>query len=434
MSFFYSLIIIGLMMLLNAVFAAYEMALASIPRVRLQFLVNQKSKTAKDALFMKENMEASLAVVQVGITLVGAIAAATGGFNISEKLVPFFIERLGILKFWADFLGIIFVVLPLSALTIIFAELIPKTIAINNKEFVCLFLSPFMKIIFIFIEPVIRFLESLVKNIINLLTSVFGLKNKISSVKQIDELLIAASMAREDKLIGAREEKIVLSAAGFSYRKIKEIVIPISEVVSVPLDASLEKALVLAHLDMHTRFLVRENSIVKGYLNFKDIIAALHINPSEPTVKGIMRPIRIVDDDAAIAQVLEIMIQEKQHIVLVKDKTKQIDLGMVTLEDIIEELVGDIEDEFDKLPNCINVFGKGWLVGGGVSIGRLKEVLGEDVFKSFDNNLKFADWCCQIAGVDLKGTDTFEKDMLSVTIRKLRRKKVSEAIVSKINI
>ncbi len=135
--------VIAGMILLNSVFAAYEIALASISLARLQLLVRENRPGARVSLYMKENMEASLAVVQLGITLVGATAGATGGASAVEMIAPHF-EALGLAPGLAEFLAIAVVVLPLSVATIVVGELVPKVFALRNKEWVCLSLSPAM--------------------------------------------------------------------------------------------------------------------------------------------------------------------------------------------------------------------------------------------------------------------------------------------------
>ena len=170
-----------------------------------------------------------------------------------------------------------------------------------------------------------------------------------------------------------------MSAAQLSLRPIKEIMIPVADICMIPQNSTLSDALILAHLDMHTRFPVCENindpQTIQGYINFKDIIAALKINPEDPTIKGTIRPLIKFVDTTPISKVLERMIQEKLHIGLVENAQKQI-IGMITQEDIIEELVGEIEDEFDRLPNHIHPYGNQWLVGGAVPMSALAKTMG----------------------------------------------------------
>ena len=167
MPFIYEIIVIGFMLVVNAVFAAYEMALASISRARLIVLVNRKRKGATEAAFMKDRMEASLAVVQVGLTLGGAVAAATGGLGVTENVVPYLKIDLAIPTPWAEILGLVFLIVPLSTITIVFAELVPKVYALNNREWICLTLSPVMKVLSFIAYPVISILEKIVKWILS---------------------------------------------------------------------------------------------------------------------------------------------------------------------------------------------------------------------------------------------------------------------------
>jgi putative hemolysin len=122
------------MLAVNAVFAAYEMALASVSRASLEVLLQAKRRGARCAVYMKDRMEGSLAVIQLGITLAGAIAAATGGAAADEWLSPWLIDTFALSSGAAEFVALVLLVVPLSAVTIIFAELIPKMVGINNKE------------------------------------------------------------------------------------------------------------------------------------------------------------------------------------------------------------------------------------------------------------------------------------------------------------
>ncbi|MDP2654251.1 MAG: hemolysin family protein [Candidatus Omnitrophota bacterium] len=435
MSIIFELIVIALMLAFNAVFAAYEMALASISRARLTILVTQKRKGAEDAIYMKDRMEASLAVIQVGITLVGAIAAAVGGSGATEILAPVLESRLGIPETLADILSLIFIILPLSALTITFAELIPKTYALNHNVWVCLKLSPGMRILYHVMYPAITVLERIVKSVMTLAAKKASPQIRADDQLGLHELTAAVSLARTSRLIGAREEKIVLSAAQLSVRPVREIMLPIADVSVIPLACTLSEALVRAHMDMHTRFPVsgqeKDPQTIQGYINFKDIIAALKINPNDPSIRGIIRPIKTVLADTPISSVLEKMMQEKLHITMVGSHSGRI-LGMITLEDIIEELVGEIEDEYDRLPAYIHPLSGGWIVGGGVPMTTLAITIGMKWTSAQDGEalMRFADWFERQTKKRVAGGETVEINGFQFTVRKFRRKKLSEAVIN----
>lgn len=133
---------------------------------------------------------------------------------------------------------------------------------------------------------------------------------------------------------------------------IREAMLPADCIRMVDATASVADALTAAHLDMHTRFPVTERpgdpQGIIGYVNFKDLVAILRLSPSEPSVRGIVRAIPGLPVNGSVAASLDRLIREQTHIALVRDAAGAV-VGMVTLEDIMEELVGDIQDEFDSL-------------------------------------------------------------------------------------
>ncbi len=437
MEFVNEIIIICVMIIFNAFFSAYEMALASISRTRLTYLVHTKKKGSLEALFMKDRMEASLAVVQLGITLVGAIAAATGGASVTELLDPYFQKNFGLSENIAEILSLAVLIIPLSAFTIIFAELIPKTFALKNSEWVVLKLSTVMKYFTFIAYPVVSSMENIVKAAIRFIGRKTPNTNSTSDTQSsLHELTAALSLARTSRLIDAQQEKIVISAAQLSLRPIKDIMIPTADICIIPQNSTLAEALIQAHLDMHTRFPVCENTndpqTIQGYVNFKDIMAALKINPEEPTIKGIIRPIKKFEEHTVISKVLERMIQEKLHISLIENAEGKV-TGMITQEDIIEELIGEIEDEFDRLPTHIHPYGNQWLVGGAVPMSSLTKTLGIELPPSSANegDLKLADWGQRQHTKPFSGGEVIAGNGFQITVRKLRRKKISEAFVTK---
>ena len=431
----FQLLIIFLMLCCNAVLAAYEMALASISLGRLALLVEQKKRGAVEAAFMKGRIEASLAVVQLGITLVGAVAAATGGLGVQDSLAPWLMRVIGANATMAEIISLVCLVIPLSAVTIVFAELVPKVLALQHKEKVCLILSPFMKLLYQVTAPVISIFERVVKAVSRFAGRRMGARPLGEHQEGLSELRAAAGLARSMRLIGKREEKIVLSAAQLAVRSLTEIMLPAGEICTIPLASTLTEALIKAHLEMHTRFPVceKENDpdTIKGYVNFKDIMSALQLNPQDPSLKGIVRPIPSYSAEMTISQALGLLMQEKSHIALVVSAGQRVQ-GMITLEDIIEELVGDIEDEFDHLGTHVFAFSGGWIMGGGIPMNTVALSLGISWPQPI-GQVKIPtlnEWCAQQLGRIPKASETIQTPQFSVLIRKIRRNKVAEAVVS----
>lgn len=432
------LVVMVSMIAVNSVFAGYEIALASISVSRLQVMIRENRTGARAALYMKENMEGSLATVQLGITLVGAIAAATGGAGAEAKIVPLLQETFQMSVGVAEFLAIALVVLPLTVVTIIFGELIPKVFALRNKEWVCLRMSPAMRWFAWSVGPVVWFLENTVMTFMRLggrWQARLDEQMKTEAA-ELQELRASVALARTSRLIGAQEEKIILGAAALSQRPVREIMLPASGINMLDVNASIADCLVAAHLDMHTRFPVAERAgdpqSLIGYVNFKDIVAHMRLAPHESSLRGILRTITSFREDTPVSTCLEALMRERTHIALVRNGSGQV-VGMVTLEDMIEELVGEIEDEYDRLPVQGVPSGGGWVVGGGIALSRLRELtnldLTVDLPPSGARNLN--EWVVGHLGKPVKGGEVLERGDVRVVVRKVRRQKVLEAQVGR---
>jgi putative hemolysin len=419
------------MIAINSVFAAYEIALASLGLARLDTLARENRRGAAAALRMKKGMEASLAVVQLGITLVGAIAAATGGAGAEESIQPLLVG-LGLRPAVAKFLAIAAVVVPLTVVTIIFGELVPKVFALRNKEWVCLQLSRPMEWFTFAVWPAVWFLESSVSLIMQWGERRWKKRGHTASEQPpLQELRAVAALARMSRLIGSREERIIVSAARLSSTPVRAIMLPAGYISMLPADGSLADALIAAHQDMHTRFPVAttpgDPKSIIGYANFKDIVAALHVAPREPSVRSVVRALPELDADASVAGCLERLIREHAHIALVRDKSGAV-VGIVTMEDILEELVGEIHDEYDRLPSHITPAGRGWVVGGSASLAQLREKTGIDLPVDGDAiPLTLNEWITRRLTRPPHGGDRLSVDSHEILVRKVRRHLVQEA-------
>ena len=330
---------------------------------------------------------------------------------------------------------------------ILFGELAPKVFSLRNKEWVCLRLSPLMRWFSLAVLPAVWLFETCVRTL--LAWSERRWRPRIhpggkAEAVELLELRAHAASARALRLIGEREESIILGAARLSSRTVREIMLPAESIGTLDLNHSLMENLVVAHLDMHTRFPVAERAgdpqSIIGYVNFKDLVALMRLSPPhEASLRSILRPLLSLNADLKLTACLERLIREHTHIALVRDSAGKL-VGMITLEDILEELVGDIQDEYDRLPVHVTKAGWAWVVGGGISLPRLKEISGIDLAANPPEQLppegvrNLSDWIIGQTGGRFRGGDIFERNGLRVVVRKIRRQKVLEAQIGRIDV
>ncbi len=427
-----TILIILLMLALNALLSAYEMALASISRTKVAVLFQENLSGAQAALFMKDHLEGSLAVVQIGITLVGAIAAAMGGAGADNFLKPF-LAQWGITGPLAHAISIACVVLPLSFAIIIFSELVPKTYAIKNKEWVVLKLSPIMRVVYSLLRPLVTVIERIVRFCTYKAPAVTQ-DPKTAKKAAYADLRTAAAIASSSRLFSQAEEKIVLASAQFCVRTIQEIQVPLEQVYFLYANDSIAETFLKAHLDMHTRFPVLENpqdpqSII-GYLNFKDIFSSTKTSSSAHTsTRSIMRPIIKLEQDTLISSALQQLMKTKQHICLVTDESTI--TGILTLEDIFEELVGEIEDEYDFSAAYIRPFGESIVVSANAKIADVFAAADLPVPATLSPTQTVIQWVTEKLGHSPTKNEKLSADGLLLETRKFRRQKLVEALVTK---
>ncbi len=428
------LVIICLMILLNGVFAAYELSLTSISSGRLKHLSEQKVRGALSALRMRSRSEASLAVVQIGITIIGAITAAIGGAEATQDIVPYINKTLSMPHWLTKIIAIGIVVAPLSAVTIIIGELVPKTIGLKHNERVCLLFSPAMEMFSSIVYPLVLFFEWTTKKIVRLF------EKNIDDFSSVDlgivELRAQARALTAERIINPFQEKLIIGASNLAKIKLSDILIPSEELVMLYADGKLSDHFITAHLEAFTRFPVSEKAgdpqSIIGYVNIKELIFLAKTHPDNPNVREITRPLQSYLSTVSIGEAFTLMMKEHIHLAIVKD-SDDIVLGMVTLEDILEEVTGDIQDEFDRLPKHVTNSGKQFLVGGGVNMAILASKINKlDLLRDLEkSDMIFSEWVkVNFDKKKINGGDVVHIDGFTVLIRKVRRNQVLEALLS----
>lgn len=316
--------------------------------------------------------------------------------------------------------GIVWFSIAFTLAILIFTEIVPKTMGVEHRRSLALWLA-------LPLEALVKVLSPLIVGA-RWISRPFSRRKNPEKVVATEELRALAAYARLSKEIGAYQEKIITGASQLSEKSAQDIMIPAEEIIYFSNDQSLEDLIVRAHLDPHTRFpIVHHHDInrIQGYINFKELLFLAKSNPQNPSLDGIIRPIRFVSPRMKLPALLRIFIEEHIHISIVQDENRKT-LGLLTLEDIIEEFLGEIEDEFDRLPKMIHSLSGGtWMVGGGVYWKELSQHLPQ--LKTYQGTL--SDWLIQEHGEIPKTGEILTHQGYDFIVRRLRRGKIFEVTI-----
>lgn len=329
----FEILVIAVCLFVNALLAGLEIGFVSAPKPQLRHLARTGSKEAKKILELRDNPERTLSIIQIGITLVGAIAAAVGGAGATESITPYLQQRFGFSEALAESLSIIAVVIPIAFLSVVFGELVPKTLSLRNPIRVSLSGARWLTFADYILAPAVNVLEWSTKKII--LT--FFRKPKAATplpetVVEIDSLAL-------------HHQQAILNLAHLERRQVKDILVPWESVIHVRSTDSMDEIVPVVFASGHTRLPVTDNGNVIGILHTKEFLAYRENGGKD--WKSIIRPIiRVQALDTALTT-LRLMQTKRSHMAVAFTMAGQ-RLGIVTLEDILEEFLGDVYDEDDQ--------------------------------------------------------------------------------------
>jgi len=252
-----------------------------------------------------------------------------------------------------------------------------------------------------------------------------------STTDALNEISLLARYASVNKLISREQVDIVSRSIKLSQSRVQDIMVGRDEIKFLSTAMTMAEALIEAHIHHHTRYiLARDGNMddIVGYVNVKDIVSALQINPSDPSLKGIARPVLTVSAALLVPALLKELTHGYQHMAVVKnDQAKTV--GLVTLEDVVEAIVGDLEDEYDVLPShVIPISEFRFLAGGGVSLAALRA---KTKFDLPELSITVNDWLCAL----YHNLPPIERAIpfadVGFIVRKIRRSKIHEVMVEK---
>ena len=372
------LIVLGFLILLNGFFAMSEAALIASKMARLEEYKTKGKKGAKVALKLLENSENFLSAVQVGITLIGIVTGVYGGLNIADDITPFF-EKYESISQYAHEIALSLTVLVITFVSIVIGELVPKTIALSNPEKISIKVAP---VIYWFSKAFYPFVRLLALST-NLINKLIGLKPSEGQVTE-QELRHMLKFASNEGVIEEEQNRMHEKVFYFSDKKAKHIMTHRKDVEWLDIEQTKDEF----HNEIlslkHSKIIVGRNSIDEflGILKVKDYLVNFYSPTPEPLESLLTEPI-VVPENADAQKVLDLFRQKQKYLAIVVDEYGSFE-GIITLHDIIENIIGHFPEEGEKPePEVFVRDDQSVLVSGDAPIETLVDLI-EDFYIDFD--------------------------------------------------
>lgn len=380
------IIIVIVLTLANGFFAGAEIAIVSSRQSRLEAMANEGNNAAMQALKLTQNPDRFLATVQIGITFIGTFSAAFGGARIGASLAAWFLTIPAIAPY-AEALALSIVVIAITYLSLVVGELVPKRLALQNAEQLAVFSAPVMTFVSFIAQPIVALLTVSA----NLVFHILG--KDLSDARNVtqEDIVYLIREGTESGSVNADEAQFIQRIFQFTDRPLYTMMTPRTEMETVRIDTPLSEIINTFLSSGYSRLPVlgATEDEVLGILHIRDILKPTVAEVEQMDLQNRLRPAIFVVDSAHGDDVLPQLRQQGAHMALVVDEYGQI-TGLITLEDLLEELVGDIRDEYDLDEDSAYVQREdgSWLVDAMEPYDRVCQVLGS--LPSKDEDFNFA--------------------------------------------
>jgi CBS domain containing-hemolysin-like protein len=333
----FELLAVAALILLNAFFVAAEYGLVTARRTRIVELEHQGDRRARSVLQIVSDPPRFIAAMQLGVTLTSLGIGALGEHTLSRAFDPVMATALAVLLAY----------LILTFFHVVIGELVPKGLALGHSEGTALAVAAPVRAFFTLFRPLIWFLQRSTELVLSLLgLQPPGGETDVHSEAELKMLLNASTEGGE---IEAGEQEMLYKVFDFADKEASDVMVPRPEVVALSIDLPPEECLAAVMESPYTRYPVYRGSLddIVGILHVRDLFQALvDRGMAEVQVEELVRPAHVVPETKDLAALLTEFRRTNQHMAIVVDEYGGME-GIVTLEDLLEEIVGEIEDEFD---------------------------------------------------------------------------------------
>ncbi|AET60881.1 hemolysin family protein [Paenibacillus terrae] len=367
----FNLFIVFALVLLNGFFVSAEFAMVKVRSSRIEALVEAGNKKAVYAANMLHNLDAYLSACQLGITLASLGLGWIGEPAIAHLIEPVF-TAAGLGPVYVHGTAVVIAFIVITILHIVLGELAPKTIAIRKSETITLYSAMLMTWFYKLMYPFIWALNGMANSLLRLFR-LEPVSEYDDSAHTGDEIRILMKESNKSGLIDNTELALVDNIFDFTDTTAREIMIPRTEMICLYSNESTEENLAIAMESMRTRYPIcaEDKDHIIGFIHIKDLLRANKLD-----TRTMIRPILAVPESTQISDLLKRMQRSKTQIAILIDEYGGTS-GMVTLEDIMEEIVGEIQDEFDQeRPGCEQINDEEFSIDGMLLIDEVNDRFG----------------------------------------------------------
>jgi putative hemolysin len=346
-SLFFDLATIAGLIVLASFFVAAEIALISLRDSQVREIATRGKRGARVAA-LAEHPNRLLAAVQIGVTVSGFLSAALGADQLGDYVIPW-LESLGLASGWATTISLIGVTLVIAYFSLVFGELVPKRVALFRAEEIALATAGIINVVANIFRPLIWLLSKST----DIVLRAFGVDPKVQRSQMSEEELL--DLVTGHAALTDEERDIVEEVFNASERQVHEVMVPRTEVDFMDASLTVGKAIELAVDKAHSRYPVVRGSSdeVVGFIHVRDLLDTSLANKSTKIVE-LVRNIMYLPGTKGVLPALSEMRTQGQHLAIVLDEYGGTD-GIVTLEDLVEVLIGDIRDEYDEHENEVSL-------------------------------------------------------------------------------
>jgi putative hemolysin len=376
MSYFFEILIILILIILNGILAMSEFAIVSAKKARLRQRAEEGDTRAADALELANEPTSFLSTIQIGITLVGIFAGAFGGATIAEELAAY-LKEYSLLAPYGEILAITLVVLVITYLTLIFGELVPKHLALNNAENIASAIAKPMHLLSVITSPLVFIISHSTEAVL----WIMRIRETREPPVTEEELKIMLEEGTEAGVFEKAEMNMVEGVFDLGDRRVESLMTHRSDIIALDLNDPPHENLRKMTGSGRSHFPVYEGDLdnIVGMVSVKDILARL-VDGCTPDIRASATKPLFAPEAITVLKLLESFRESGLHIALVTDEYSSI-RGIISLHDILEAIVGDLRTLGEPIDTPVVLREDGsWLINGDAPIEDIRDILSVDSF------------------------------------------------------